>query len=414
MANQARLALAATVVVVVAALAGLTYVWWSAQFPGGGPTGNPSVTLAPIRELANYPIALAFAPASDGRVFYAERRTGNIQILGNATREETTFYTLTGTNSGGERGLLGLALDPGFPTEPYVYAYQTYDDAENGTLYNRIVRILVDGDIGVSHEVLLELPTPGGRMIHNGGVIAFGPDGMLYAVVGDQGADPGVAQDGASPLGKVLRMYPNGSAPPDNPFLGNLGWHPLVYTYGHRNMFGLTFHPTTGQAYVTENGPAGDDEVNRLVAGGNYGWPEVRGIANMPPYIDPLVDYSPAIAPTNAAFYGAAVPAGSRGHLVFGAFLDQRLHELTLDGDGGIVLNQSVLATAPDHIIDVEMGVDGFLWVTTPAAIYRLVPAESAPSQAIAISAMAWPAAMPVRILVSPFEGIRVPSWIHR
>jgi len=371
MADRSRVAFLAAVIAVVVALAGLTYVWLSAQRPGNGGSDNASVALTAVRTGLQFPIALAFAP--DGRVFYAERRTGNIEILGNATTNTTTFYTLSGTDSSGERGLLGLALDPDFPTTPYVYAYQTYDDTVNGTIYNRVVRIIANESAGLSHSVILRMPPLSGATNHNGGVIAFGPDRKLYAVVGEN-AIPSLSQDPMSPMGKVLRMNPDGSAPTDNPFYGNPNWSNLTYTYGHRNMFGLAFHPTNGRAYVTENGPQDSDEINLLTSGGNYGWPAVRGIAHTPPYVDPIIAYTPVIVPTNAAFYAASIPAGSLHHLVFGSFADRQLRELTLSSDGASVVNETILATASEGILDVEMGIDGLLWVTTPSAIYRLVP----------------------------------------
>ena len=399
MADRSRVAFFAAVIAVVVALAGLTYIWLSAQRPGEGRPGNASVALTAVRTGLAFPIAIAFA--GDGRVFYAERGTGNIQILGNATTNTTTFYTLSGTDSSGERGLLGLALDPDFPTTPYVYAYQTYDDTGNGTIYNRIVRIVANGNAGVSHAVVLRMPPLSGATNHNGGAIAFGPDRKLYAVVGEN-ANPSLSQDPMSPMGKVLRMNPDGSAPIDNPFYGNPNWNNLTYTYGHRNMFGLAFHPTNGRAYVTENGPQDSDEINLLTAGGNYGWPAVRGIAHSPPYIDPIIAYTPVIVPTNAAFYTASVPAGSLHHLVFGSFSDRRLRELTLSSDGASVVNESILATAGEGILDVEMGLDGHLWVTTPSAIYRLVaqpiPMPSMPAFAAPIGGYAL-----ARIRVSTF-----------
>jgi glucose/arabinose dehydrogenase len=395
MDRRPRLALLAAVAAVVLALSGVAYLWLRAREPGfsgsvcpvdGGRAtpspGNPppadgNVTLEAVRTGLEYPVALAFA--SDGRVLYAERHTGRIQILRTDTPDPTTFYTLTGTNSAGERGLLGLALDPGFPATPFVYAYQTYNDAANASIYNRIVRIRASGDVGVSHTVLLRLPPPQGAANHNGGVIAFGPDGKLYAVVGEQ-AQPNHSQDRLSPLGKVLRMNPDGSAPADNPHFGDANWHQLVYTHGHRNMFGLAFHPASGQAYVTENGPSDNDEINCLIPGGNYGWPNVRGVANNPSYIDPIRAYSGIIVPTNAAFYTASVPAAARNHFVFGTYSTNELRALALDSNGSRVVSESVLATAPGSIIDVEMGRDGYLWVTTPTAIYRLLPTETPPS----------------------------------
>ncbi|MGI0148634.1 MAG: PQQ-dependent sugar dehydrogenase, partial [Thermoplasmata archaeon] len=227
MANRSPFALLVVAIAVLIALGGLTYIWLTAQRPGGGPPGSAEVVLAPVRTGLPWPIALAFSP--DGRVFYAERLSGNIRILGNATTPTSTFYTLPNTSTSGERGLLGLALDPEFSTNPYVYAYQTYNDAVTGTIYNRIVRIVANGSTGVSHSVILRMPPLTGATNHNGGVIGFGPDRKLYAVVGEN-AIPALAQDPMSPMGKILRMERNGSAPTDNPFFGNANRHNLTYT----------------------------------------------------------------------------------------------------------------------------------------------------------------------------------------
>src|SRR3989441_449541 len=334
----------------------------------------------------NFPIALAFS--SDGRIFFAEKETGIIRIiyLANRTLLPIPFYTLPNTQNAGERGLLGLALDPGFPATPYVYAYQTYDDLTNGTIYNRIVRILAGGDTGISYTVILRMPPLSSATNHNGGVIAFGPDGKMYAVVGEN-ANPSLSQDPMSPLGKVLRMYPNGSAPSDNPFYGNPAWYNLTYTYGHRNMFGLAFHPITGRVYVTENGPNCNDEVNLLTAGSNYGWgptatcpsPPSPQSTNQdgPSPVMPIAWWTPTIAPTNAAFFTGSLLPQSRNDLIFGAYNDHRLRELKLTSSGTAVMNNTVLLTAPAAILDSEVGRGGFLLVTTPTTIYLLVAAPT-------------------------------------
>src|SRR6059036_4362326 len=133
--------IAAVVIAALAVLGTLTSLWYWANRPGGGGTpNNPAVQLSPVQTGLAWPIALAFA--SDGRIFFAERNTGNIRIIESGAILPTPFYTLTGTATAGERGLLGLALDPDFLTTPYVYAYQTSNDVANGTIYNRIVRIL--------------------------------------------------------------------------------------------------------------------------------------------------------------------------------------------------------------------------------------------------------------------------------
>src|SRR5881296_100164 len=141
--------IAAVVIAALAVLGTLTSLWYWANRPGGGGTpNNPAVQLSPVQTGLAWPIALAFA--SDGRIFFAERNSGNIRIIEGGALLSTPFYTLTGTATAGERGLLGLALDPAFPSTPNVFAYQTYNDASNGTIYNRIVRIAASGNVGTS------------------------------------------------------------------------------------------------------------------------------------------------------------------------------------------------------------------------------------------------------------------------
>src|SRR5881296_4142686 len=192
MHRQTRLMIATVVIAAIATLAGLAYAWYWVHRPGGGTPNNPAVRLTPVQTSLAWPIALAFA--SDGRVFFAERNTGNIRIIESGAILPTPFYTLTSTATAGERGLLGLALDPDFLTTPYVYAYQTYNDVANRTIYNRIVRILANGNVGTSPTVILQMPPFSAATNHNGGVIAFGPDRKLWAVVGEN-ANPSLAQD---------------------------------------------------------------------------------------------------------------------------------------------------------------------------------------------------------------------------
>lgn len=328
----------------------------------------------------NVPIALAFPP--DGRVFFAERNTGAIRIIENGTLLAAPYFTLPNTATAGERGLLGLALDPAFPANPFVYAYQTYADATNRTVYNRIVRIQGGGDTGLSSTVIAQLPPLSAATNHNGGVIAFGPDGRLYAVVGEN-ANPAWSQDLRSPLGKVLRMNPDGSPPTDNPFYGNASVDDRIFTYGHRNMFGLAFHPITGRVYVTENGPACNDEINLLTPGRNYGWgptetcttppsPPNNTNRDGPNPVLPIWWWGATICPTNAAIYaGPAFPAW-QGDLLMGDCNYNRLHRLHLVGPAyDTVASDDILWTAPSLIMDVEEGRDGAIWFTTPTTIYR-------------------------------------------
>src|SRR2546425_663560 len=333
----------------------------------------------------NFPIALAFS--SDGRIFFAEKTSGSIRIiyLANRTLLPTPFITLPSTDGAGERGLLGLALDPGFPSTPYVYAYQTYNDVTNGTTYNRIVRILASGNVGISYTVILRLPPLSSATNHNGGVIGFGPDSKLYAVVGEN-ANPSLSQDPLSPMGKVLRMEVNGSAPPDNPFYNNPSWYNLTYTYGHRNMFGLAFHPFTGRVYVKENGPNCNDEVNLLpnltASDRNFGWGPTASCGSLPPPADtnrdgpnpifPIWWWGTTICPTNAAIYRGPYFPTWQGDLFMGDCNTRRFHRLHLvPPNYDSVASDDILWTAPTSIIAVAVGLDGAFWLTTPSTIYR-------------------------------------------
>jgi len=321
----------------------------------------------------SWPDALAFAP--DGRLFFAERLTGSVRIIRDGSLLPSPFFSFANIDTSGERGLLGLALDPGFPQAPWVYAYYTYHDTANGTFENRIVRVQASGDNGTSMEILLGgIPS---ATIHNGGAIGFGPDGKLWAVVGD-GAVADSAQDLSAPTGKVLRLNPDGSVPSDNPFAGNASANPYVYTYGHRNMFGIAFHPVTHAAYVTENGPSDSDEINRLVPGGNYGWPIVRGAAQTLPYLDPVLTYTPVIVPTNAVFCAGSVYGALAGDLFFADYAHGRLHDVKLVSPAyDAASSDSVIDSLSSGIVGLVQSPDGYVWTSTASAIYRLVPVSS-------------------------------------
>jgi len=332
----------------------------------------------------NVPIALGFA--SDGRIFFAERNTGSIRIIEGGVLLGTPFYTLPNTDTAGERGLLGLALDPDFPSTAYVYAYQTFINATSGTTYNRVVRIVASGNVGVSDTVILRLPPLSSATNHNGGVIAFGPDGKLFVDVGEN-ANIALAQDLTTPMGKVLRMNTDGSPPTDNPFYGSPTANQLIYSYGHRNMFGLTFHPATGRVYVTENGPGCNDEINLLpnltATDRNLGWGTTQTCSTPPPPpqntnqdgpnpILPIWWWGATICPTNAAIYWGPYFPAWRGDMFMGDCNNRRFHRLHLvPPDYTTVASDTIIWTAPSYILDVEVGPDGAIWITTPSTIYR-------------------------------------------
>ena len=297
--------------------------------PAGTPPPTPTNTSTPgdainvavevVAKELKVPWALAFAP--NGRLFLTERK-GTIRVISDGQLLPNPYAELEVAQEG-ESGLLGLALDPNFETNGHLYVYHTHRNPQ-GRLQNRVVRLEDSGARAENPVVILD-NIPASR-IHNGGRIKFGPDGKLYITTGDAASSP-LAQDLNSLAGKILRINKDGTIPQDNPFSGS-----PVYSFGHRNPQGLAWHPVTGQLFATEHGPVGHDEVNRIEAGANYGWPIIVGDGNDPRFQDPLLQSNiDTWAPSGAAFYsGDALPPKWEGRLVFGTLKRQRIIWLTL------------------------------------------------------------------------------------
>ena len=214
-----------------------------------------------------FPTNMAFAP--DGSLFYTEKETGRVRIVRPGGRPVPAPFVTLPVIPDAERGLLGIALDPDFPRQPWVYLY----DSNATTGMNELIRIRDDHGVAGERQVLL-VGLPASSGYHNGGDLAFGLDGTLFASIGEV-HESDRAQDVGDLGGKIVRLNPDGSVPADDPF----GASNPVWSYGHRNSFGLCVDPTTGDLWETENGPDVDDEVNLIRAGANYGWPMVTGKA---------------------------------------------------------------------------------------------------------------------------------------
>jgi len=313
--------------------------------------------------------ATAMAMAPDGRVFYNELLTGNVRIVdivGGAWQLRPTPFFHVNVGQGTEQGLLGLVLDPNFSTNHFVYLYYT---TSNGT-QNRVIRLTEVNGQGTNETPILER-VPAGQ-IHNGGILRFGPDGKLYVTIGES-SHRDMAQDRGSLGGKILRLNADGSIPADNPF-GNS----RIYALGLRNSFGMVFHPQTGHLWVTENGPDRDDEVNRIVAGGNYGWPIVTGIANDPQFRDPIVAFTPPIGPTGLVTMpqNSLYPTTFHNNLLFAEVNGGRLHRIVLAGAQLDHLGAVTVAYGGGKgpLLDVIQGPDGYLYASGFSTIYRVVP----------------------------------------
>lgn len=300
------------------------------------------------------PWDLAFTP--DGRILISER-PGRIRQVRDGALQDTPYATLDVFHRS-EAGLMGITLHPDFASNGYLYVCYTYREGLN--TYNRIARLTDQGDRGADHHVILDhIP---GATRHDGCRIRFGPDGYLYATTGDA-TDPHLSQDLDSLAGKVLRMGADGSVPPDNPFAGS-----LVYTWGHRNPQGLDWHPVTGDPFITEHGPAEDDEVNLLEPGQNYGWPEVTGAPGDSRYVDATLSLTPTVAIAGAAFVtGDRLPDAWRGDLVFAALKSSHLQRVELEPPKyrTVASRQTLFQGQFGRLRAVVMGPDGYLYFTT-------------------------------------------------
>lgn len=258
------------------------------------PDGN-NVSVEVWVQNLKIPWSLVFLP--DGRALVSER-TGIIRTIQDGKLLSKPYAKIEVEHIG-EGGLMGLALHPLFTDKPYIYIMHTYRKGDD--LSNRVIRLRDNGREGVFDKVIFS-GIPGGTN-HNGGRIAFGPDGMLYITTGETFHGE-LAQDLNSLGGKILRITPEGEIPIDNPFKGS-----PVYSYGHRNPQGIAWQPGSGKLYESEHGPSGEsarfahDEINIITKGGNYGWPEVIGAPAKKPYIDPLVVWKETTPPSGITFY---------------------------------------------------------------------------------------------------------------
>lgn len=300
------------------------------------------------------PWGAAFLP--DGDALVTERDSGRLlRVTPDGQTEEIQRIPEEGS---GEGGLLGAALSPDYERDEFVYVYYTTGED------NRVGRF----KLGETPEpILTGIPV---NTYHDGGGLAFGPDGMLYVTTGDAG-DAATAQDKDSLSGKVLRLTPDGDVPEDNPFPDN-----PVYSYGHRNVQGLAWDES-GRLFVSEFGENQYDEVNRIEAGGNYGWPEVEGTGGEPEYIDPVQTF----ATSEASPSGAAIPKDSAipqwdGDFFMAALRGARLWRLDLDADGNVTGKEALLEGEYGRLRNTVQAPDGSLWVFTNNRDGRGTPGE--------------------------------------
>ena len=329
-----------------------------------------------------YPWSLAFLP--DGRMLVTEK-PGRMRIVSRDGQLSPPLAGVPRVYSNGQPGLLDVILDRDFAGSRTIYF--CYSVNRGGTAAVARAR-LNDGEAPRLDDVKVIFTQEGPGGSNNYGCrIVQAPDGNLFVTLGDHFEARNEAQNLGNHLGKIIRIRPDGSAPPDNPFVGRAAAEPAIWSYGHRNSQGLALHPVTGKLWEHEHGPRGGDEVNIIEKGKNYGWPvigygvdysgaKIHESTHKPGMEQPLWYWVPSIAPSGMAFYTGDLFPQWKGNLFIGALRAQLLVRLELDGDK-VVKEERLLQGLSERIRDVRMGPDGALWLLTDNSagrILRLVP----------------------------------------
>jgi glucose/arabinose dehydrogenase len=292
-------------------------------------------------------------------------------------------------------GLLDVELHPEFAANRTLYLSYSKDIGD-GLSTTAIARAVFDGRSLFDVEDIFVANTRSTSVVNFGGSMVFGPDGKLYITIGER-QEQERAQDTLDHGGSVLRLNDDGSVPADNPVVGNAGFAPEIFTYGHRSPQGLAVHPDSGEIWEHEHGPLGGDELNVLVAGANYGWPLVSygldydgtqitetGQTAMDGLEPPLAYWVPSIAPSGLSFYTGAAFAAWQGNALVGSMMRGRVrgsgHFQRLSFENGrAITREPILLELRQRIRDVREGPDGLIYVLTdenPGVLLRLSPAE--------------------------------------
>jgi glucose/arabinose dehydrogenase len=331
----------------------------------------------------DHPWALAFLP--DGRLLVTER-PGRVRIVELDGRLSAPFAGVPPVLARGQGGLLDIALDPSFADTRLVYL--SYAEPGEGRTAGTAVARGRLGDGRLEDIQVIYRQQPKVRCTkHFGSRLVFARDGTMFVTQGERFDYADQAQDLSSGLGKLVRITPDGSVPRDNPFVGRAGVRPEIWSYGHRNIQSAALHPETGQLWVVEHGARGGDELNRMEAGKNYGWPVIgygthyswrkigEGTAK-PGMEQPVYYWDPVIAPSGIAFYTGDVFPGWQGSLLIGSLRPGLLVRLTME-DGRVTGEERYLADLDERIRDVRQGPDGLVYLLTDnreGCLLRVLP----------------------------------------
>lgn len=344
--------------------------------------GGMSLRVVKLAQGLSHPDGLVFLP--DGHTMLVTERPGRLRILRDGVLDPKPVEGLPALNTIGLGGLHDIVLHPDFAKNGLLYiSYTKEREPQKGTTL-AVVRARFDkGRLNGAKDILVAdawespLGTYGGRMI-------FGPDRMLYISVGDRDGTTASdvssarpqAQNLASHIGKLLRVRDDGSIPPDNPFVNTPGALGEIYSYGHRNAYGIAWDPKTGQMWESEFGPAGGDEINRILPGHNYGWPLVSMgrhysgslVSDHPWYRDgmdnPLFYWNPTFNPENMIFYTGDKFPRLKGSLLIAGASSKKIAQMVISGDF-VRQGDTMLHELNVRFRDIRQGPDGYIYVLT-------------------------------------------------
>lgn len=363
------------------------------------PSPSPSIATAvsnwqreTVVQGLSHPWSMAWLP--NGDILITER-PGRLRIVRQGKLDPMPIAGVPDVLAVGQGGLLDVSLHPRFAQNQLVYLTYAYGTSQANR--TRVARGRLDGQSLQNLQVIFEVSQAKSGGQHFGSRMLWLPDGTLLVSIGDGGNPPvqlagdlirKQAQNRGSHLGKILRLNDDGSAPPNNPFVGQPNAAPVVWSYGHRNLQGIAFDPIQQRVWSTEHGARGGDELNLIVMGKNYGWPivtfsreysgpsisEEQSRAGM---VDPKLVWTPAIAPSGLAFYTADRFPQWRESLFAGGLVSQDVRRLQLDATGNVRSQEAM--KIGQRVRDVRQGPDGWLYILTDDAangqLIRLGPA---------------------------------------
>lgn len=338
-----------------------------------------SITTEVLAEGLENPWSMAFLP--DGRILIAER-PGRLRIWQQGKLLDESISGLPQIWENGQGGLLDVVLHPDFENNGWIYlAYATHEGDKGNTA---ISRARLQGNQLVDLEELFRGSPLTDLSYHFGCRIVFEDKNTFYFPIGDRG-EMNNAQKLDNNNGKVMRLRDDGSIPEDNPFMGVEGAKPEIWTYGHRNIQGMSLHPLTGELWTHEHGPKGGDEVNIEQKGANYGWPLasfginyndeiITNDTSLPGMIDPIHYWVPSIAPCGMAFVTSDKYPNWKNNLLVGALAGQQIQRLVFNNNKVVYTEKLLKGFA--RFRDIRQGPDGYIYVLTegPGLFFRLIP----------------------------------------